>query len=537
MTLRPAFLAVPIARVAPLRRRLGVVPAVLLAAFAAACGGGDGGGTTNPTVPSTAFRLDVAAQATLASGTTGLTVRIIPTYERTSGERVALATQTAAITGGAAQTLPFTVDLAPCLNDAARRGADQGTGANAVCILSAAVSLQTATRSLDSVGVGPFTVKGGTSGSATVSFVEVASVSVTRTGGAAVGTQPVALQLGQTLTLVATPLDPSGAALARTVTWTSSVPGVATVANGVVTPVGFGTTRITAAAGGRETAVDVVVQPTLTVTIVGAGGTVTSAPAGINCASGVATGCAAAFAPGASVTLTAASGTNGTFSGWSGACTGTGACTVALDQARAVTATFTPRRVTLTVGVSGTGTGDVLVTGGNVSPAATPCATASCTFTVDAGGTVNLTARAGTGSTAGVWSGACAGTAAQPCAITPTADASVGVTFVPRPVADTASISATGPAGAGGALGVTGFVNGQPTASQFSFNLTTASPITGLAFDPGSPITLRFQPDPSWRLVSWSGPCAGAAIDPVGVSSCTYTSTRTSQVVLTLAPR
>ena len=79
---------------------------------------------------------------------------------------------------------------------------------------------------------------------------------------------------------------------------------------------------------------------TLTVTRAGtgaAGGSVTSTPAGIDCGAT----CSASFQSGTQVTLSAATDGTATFDGFSGACTGTDACTVAMDQARAVTATFT----------------------------------------------------------------------------------------------------------------------------------------------------------------------------------------------------
>ena len=76
---------------------------------------------------------------------------------------------------------------------------------------------------------------------------------------------------------------------------------------------------------------------TLTVARAGTGsGTVSSAPSGISCGST----CTASFANGASVTLTAAAAAGSSFAGWSGACTGTGPCTVAMTAARSVTATF-----------------------------------------------------------------------------------------------------------------------------------------------------------------------------------------------------
>jgi hypothetical protein len=41
------------------------------------------------------------------------------------------------------------------------------------------------------------------------------------------------------------------------------------------------------------------------------------------------------------VTLTATASAGSTFTGWSGACTGTGSCVVTMSAAKSVTATFT----------------------------------------------------------------------------------------------------------------------------------------------------------------------------------------------------
>ena len=65
-------------------------------------------------------------------------------------------------------------------------------------------------------------------------------------------------------------------------------------------------------------------------------GVVTSAPAGIDCGAA----CNANFTVGTVVTLTAAANVGSTFTGWSGDCTGGGACQVTMDAARHVTATF-----------------------------------------------------------------------------------------------------------------------------------------------------------------------------------------------------
>ena len=78
-------------------------------------------------------------------------------------------------------------------------------------------------------------------------------------------------------------------------------------------------------------------QFALTVTETGTGsGVVSSSPPGISCPST----CSANYNSGTTVTLTATAGAGATFAGWSGACSGTGSCSVTMSQAQAVTATF-----------------------------------------------------------------------------------------------------------------------------------------------------------------------------------------------------
>jgi RHS repeat-associated protein len=79
---------------------------------------------------------------------------------------------------------------------------------------------------------------------------------------------------------------------------------------------------------------------TLTLDLAGSGtGTVSSNPAGISC-TGAAQTCTAAFADSTVVTLTATPDSGQAFTGWSGACSGTGTCTVTLSAARYVAAHF-----------------------------------------------------------------------------------------------------------------------------------------------------------------------------------------------------
>ena len=94
----------------------------------------------------------------------------------------------------------------------------------------------------------------------------------------------------------------------------------------------------------------------LTVDMNGTGtGTVTSSPAGISCGSD----CTETYNAGTAVTLSALPDENSVFSGWSGACTGTGACIVTMDAAKSVTATFTMKTYTITATAG---------TGGRISP-------------------------------------------------------------------------------------------------------------------------------------------------------------------------
>ena len=89
-------------------------------------------------------------------------------------------------------------------------------------------------------------------------------------------------------------------------------------------------------------------QYNLSVSVTGRG-SVSSTP-GIACG----TDCTESYASGANVTLTTTAEAGFQFSSWGGACSGSSACTVAMSQARSVTATFTPDSASLTVGYNDT---------------------------------------------------------------------------------------------------------------------------------------------------------------------------------------
>ncbi len=91
--------------------------------------------------------------------------------------------------------------------------------------------------------------------------------------------------------------------------------------------------------------------------------------AGINCG----TTCSYAFVQNTSVTLSAAPIAPAAFGGWSGACSGTGTCTVSMNAARSVTANFYYPNQTLTVSKAGSGSGTVTSLPGRVN-CGTTCA-------------------------------------------------------------------------------------------------------------------------------------------------------------------
>ena len=84
----------------------------------------------------------------------------------------------------------------------------------------------------------------------------------------------------------------------------------------------------------------------------------------------------ASYASGTAVTLTAAPATGSSFTGWSGSCSGTGACTVTMDAAKSVTATFAPLIQAWTINTANSGSGTVSCT----SPVNNG-ATSTCTVT------------------------------------------------------------------------------------------------------------------------------------------------------------
>jgi hypothetical protein len=129
----------------------------------------------------------------------------------------------------------------------------------------------------------------------------------------------------------------------------------------------------------------------LTVTMAGGSGTITSDVPGLACGAP----CTTQWDPGSLVSLHASPATGFRFVRWLGACTGNGNCSLAMTQAQTATAAFGPSRVALAVTTTGRG--------------AVRCAPA-CTATFPAGKVLTLRAVAAKGWKFARWSGACTGT-------------------------------------------------------------------------------------------------------------------------------
>jgi Divergent InlB B-repeat domain len=185
----------------------------------------------------------------------------------------------------------------------------------------------------------------------------------------------------------------------------------ASLADGSVSPIST-IARLVVNAG------NVLVRQALTVTETGSGrGTVTSSPAGINCGAT----CTFNYPYGTSVTLTAIPASGSTASLAGPGCSGGRTCTVAVNSATAITATFTLGPSALTVRKTGSGTGTV-----TSSPAGINCGS-TCTFNYPHGTSVTLTAIPASGSTASLVGPGCSGRTT--CTVTVNSATAITATF------------------------------------------------------------------------------------------------------------
>jgi len=182
---------------------------------------------------------------------------------------------------------------------------------------------------------------------------------------------------------------------------------------------GDGDTVAVCDAGAYEAMEVVPVFHDLDVDVLGSGG-VTSTPAGIDCPGD----CSASYLEGTEVELAAAAAPGWTFAGWSGDCASpTTPCTVTLDQARAVTATFEEIPPTWTLAIAIDGDGDVASTEPGIA------CPGDCSEIYEDGEPVELATTPGAGSLFDAWEGDCAGQGPV-CNLTMTGDRSATARFL-----------------------------------------------------------------------------------------------------------
>jgi uncharacterized repeat protein (TIGR01451 family) len=317
----------------------------------------------------------------------------------------------------------------------------------------------------------------------TATFARLFTLAVTKsgTGSGSIGSTPAGIACGATCSadyLEGTPvaLDATPAAGSAFMGWSGACSGT-------------GACNVTMDAA-KSVGAAFAPLVTLTVGKSGAPGTVTSAPAGIDCGAT----CSADFAPGTIVTLTALAGTDAAFTGWSGACSGTGACNVTMDTAKSVTATFAAA-FTLTVTKVGTGSGYV-----TSAPAGIGCGV-TCSTGFDPGTVVILGKSPAAGSVFAGWSGACTGTGN--CTVTMSQSRAVTATFNTVVAGSEADLSIASQ-------------SSDPYAGTVGANVTFTLGVTNNGPDAATGVVLTDTLPPGTIFVSAAAGCSQAA----GVVTC-----------------
>jgi List-Bact-rpt repeat protein len=244
----------------------------------------------------------------------------------------------------------------------------------------------------------------------------------------------------------------------------------------------------------------------LTVAVAGAGdGTVSSAPGGITCTTEKSP-CDATLAAGTRVRLTAEPAQTSTFSGWSGACSGTGQCAVTLSAAKTVTATFANKVFAVTITKAGDGGGNVTSTGSPLNCGGT------CSSNFEAGTVVRLKAEPDGSSRFVGWTGdVCSSTATQ-CIFTVDGATEVTATFTKK--GNRLNVARAGNGGGTITANPSGVDCG--TTCSFTYNADTV-------------VTLTATPDSTSLFAGWTG----ADCQSASGATCTLTMNSTKFIAAT----
>jgi hypothetical protein len=250
------------------------------------------------------------------------------------------------------------------------------------------------------------------------------------------------------------------------------------------------------------------VNRTLTVTRSGTGGgTVTSSPAGISCGGT----CSANYTQGTAVTLFATPAAGSTFAGWSGACGGTGNCSVTMSANATATATFNinaalipgaPQNLAAT-----SGSGSAVFT---FQPPANTGGSAIANYTV----TCNPGARTAVAAVSPITMTGLSNGTTYTCSATATNATTTG------PASNAVSVT---PAAV--PLALVGAVSRKTHfATTYNLPIDTTKPVTGA-------ITIEPRVDPTHRIVfQFNGPVAASGIVSVTDASGAAIGSATSTV-------
>ena len=240
------------------------------------------------------------------------------------------------------------------------------------------------------------------------------------------------------------------------------------------------------------------VQQTLTINKTGTGSGTVTAP-GINCGSD----CTEQYDQGTVVTLTATPTTGSTFAGWSGACTGTGTCSISINTNIAVTAAFNSASYTIT---ATSGTGGIISPSGSVS------------VNHGANQTFTITANIGYKVSNVLVDGSSVGPVTTYTFTNVTANHTISASFTTNTYNLTVTKGGTG----------SGTVTSSPSGINCGSDCSEA-------YNAGTPVTLTASPDTSSAFAGWSGACTGTGTCPVTMDAAkSVTATFNKQTNITV---
>lgn len=213
--------------------------------------------------------------------------------------------------------------------------------------------------------------------------------------------------------------------------------------------------------------------------------------------------CVIGYGSAGTVTLTATPTDGSRFEGWSGACSGTGPCTVAMNQARAVSASFSLPQVPLTFTRTGSGGGAVafMTTPHSYQP---DCDRLNCDSIHDKGSYVAAVPIPDEGSIFGGWSGLCEGEGL--CQFQMNEAKSLTAAFKRQDGSEKVLTYVK-----------TGDGYGEVYFTPIGSHYRCYGDCTG-KYNQGTKVTVRAVPDDDSRFTGWSGACRGTGTCTVTMS-------------------